>query len=232
MEKVMLDAEQREVFKKGGCKHLREEGKIPGVVYKAGKKGTSIHIDAKALGQALHTEAGENAIITLNISAGEKPSKKTVIVQEIQRNPLSEKYVHVDFHEISLTEKLKVSVPVNVKGEAVGVTEEKGVLTQVLWELEVECLPTAIPEHLDVRVEELRIGDAIHIEEMEAPEGVTFLEEPETVVVSVSPPAAEEEEAVVEEEGAEEGEEPELIKKGKKEEEEGEEPEKEAAPEA
>lgn len=221
MEKVILNAVARETFKKSGCKHLRKEGNIPGVVYRSGKVGTNIHVDAKALRQALHTEAGENAIITLNISDGDKASKKTVIVQEIQRHPLNEQYVHVDFHEISLTEKLKVSVPVTVKGEAVGVTEDKGVLTQVLWELEVECLPTAIPEHLNVRVDDLRIGDAIHVEDMKAPEGVKFLEDPETVVVSVSPPAAEEEEPVSEED-AEEGAEPELIKKGKKEEEEGE----------
>lgn len=222
MEKVIIGATTREELKKSGCKHLRKGGRIPAVVYKGGKIGVNVHVDSKDLWHALHTEAGENAIITMNIQDKDKTSKKTVIVKEVQRDPINDKFIHVDFHEISLTEKIKVNVPVAAKGEAVGVTEEEGILTQVIWEIEVECLPTAIPERLEVRVEELRIGDAIHVKEIEVPEGVKILEDPENVVVSVSPPAQEEEKPEEEAagEGAEEGAEPEVIKKGKKEEEE------------
>jgi len=219
MEKVVLKASAREGLGKEQCKKMRREGKIPAVVYKDGKKGLSVHIDTKELWHVLHTEAGENVIINMDISDAGKHKKKTVIVKEVQHDPLTDRFVHVDFHEISLTEKLKVSVPVVVKGEAAGVKEEDGILTQIMWEIEVECLPTDIPEHIDVHVDELRINDAIHIKDITPPRGVVFLAEPDEVIVSVEPPKEEEvvEEAV---EGAEGAEEPEVIKKGKKEEEE------------
>jgi large subunit ribosomal protein L25 len=232
MEKIMLKAAMREDLGKSASKHLRKDGKVPGVIYKGGKVGVNIAVDNNALWHALHTEAGENAIITMDVSGGEKAFKKTVIIKELQTHPLSEEFIHVDFHEISLKEKLKVKVPVTVKGEAIGAKEEDGLLAQLVWELEVECLPTEIPEHIDVHVDDLKIGDAIYIKDLKAPGEVKLLGDPEQMVVTVNPPAAEEE---VVEEAAAEGEEgaeaePEIIKKGKKEEEEEEVPEGEEAP--
>lgn len=222
MEKVILKASIREDLGKSASKHLRKEGKVPGVVYKGGKAGINVEVDKGDLWHALHTEAGENAIITMDISGGEKPIKKTVILKEMQIHPISEEYLHIDFHEISLKEKLKVKVPITVKGEAVGVKEDEGLLSQLIWEVEVECLPTEIPEHIEVHVDELRIGDAIHIKDITPPEGVAFLDDAEQMIVTVNPPKMEEEvvteEAAAEEEAGEA--EPEVIKKGKKEEEE------------
>lgn len=220
MEKVILKALVRADRGKNACKHIRKEGHIPAVVYKDGKAGISVQVDSKNLWHVLHTDAGENVIITMDISGGDKQLKKTVIVKETQTDPINDKFLHVDFHEISLTDKLKIDVPVTVKGEAKGVKEEDGVLTQIMWEIEVECLPANIPEHIDVYVGELGIGDAVHVSDIAAMPGVTILSDPEQVVVSVSAPQAEE---VPEEEAAEEGaEEPEVIKKGKAEEEEAE----------
>lgn len=218
MEKIILKAAVREETGKSGCKHLRKEGLIPAVVYKDGKKGISVKVGSKDLWHALHTEAGENAIITMEIDTGDKETKKTVIVKEMQNDPLNDKFLHVDFHEISLKEKLKVKVPVAVKGEAVGVREEDGVLSQLMWEVEVECLPTDIPEHIDVNVDELKIGDSIHVKDIASIPGVAVLDDPEQAIASVHPPKAEEEEIAEE---AAEGEElePEVIKKGKAEEE-------------
>ncbi len=158
MEKIVLKAATREGLGKGACKQLRKEGQIPVVVYKGGKAGINIQVDTKELWKSLHTEAGENAIITLDVS-GEKSVKKTVILREIQHDPLTEAVLHVDFHEISLKDKIKVNVPVTIKGEAVGVKDNEGVLSQMIWELEVECLPTDIPEHIEVKVDELDIND-------------------------------------------------------------------------
>ncbi len=217
MEKVILKAEERDEIGKGGSKRLRRKGLIPGVVYREGKIGISVQIDEKALWRALHTGAGENAIITMNISGKGEEFAKTVIVQEIQTDPINDKTLHVDFHEISLKEKLHVKVPVSVKGEAPGVKEEGGILTQGIWEIEVVCLPTDIPDHISVTVDTLRIGDAVHVKELKFPENVVTNEDPEMVVVSVTPPQAEEVPAEVL--PAEEGVEPEIIKKGKKEEE-------------
>ena len=218
MEKIILKAKKREGLGKNPSKHLRKEGQTPSVVYKDGKKGVNVRVDSKDLWRALHTDAGENAIITMDISGTDKDFTKTVIVKEVQIDPISEKFVHVDFHEISLKEKIKVKIPIALKGEAVGVSEEEGVLTQILWELEVECLPTNIPEHIDMDVEELRIGDALHVSDIAPIEGVEILDDPENMVASVNPPEAEEEEEEEAVEG-EEAEEPEVIKKGKKEEE-------------
>lgn len=230
MEKIELNVQERGSFGKGGCRRLRKEGIIPGVVYKSGEEGVSLEIDRNDLWHALHTDAGENAIITMKISdpASGKSSERTVILQEVQVDPINNDFIHVDFHEISLKEKLQVNVPIESKGEAVGVKEDQGVLAQTLWELEVECLPADIPEHFYVHVEDLRIGDAIHVSEMEIPEGVEVLTDPEQVVISVNPPEMEEEE---EEDvlGEETAEEPELIKKGKQEEEQEGEPKDEGA---
>ena len=215
MEKIKLNSAIREASGTGGAKQLRNDGKVPAVVYKSGKVGLNICADKKELWNALHTDAGENALITLDITGGTKPAKKTVIVQEIQLDPLSDEILHVDFHEISLKEKIKVKVPVQIKGEAEGV-KEGGVLNQVLWDMEVECLPTDIPEHIIIKVNDLKVNDAIHVKEVNVPEGSKFLDDAENVVVAVVPPQAEEPEEVEEAvEEVEAGSEPEVIKKGK-----------------
>jgi large subunit ribosomal protein L25 len=232
MEKITLKAKERTGLGKGPSKHLRKEGFIPAIVYHRGEDGIKMGIDRTDLWHALHTSAGENAIISLDIEGGEdgKGTEKTVIVKEVQKDPINDSIIHVDFQEISLKEKIQVSVPVVLKGEAKGVTEEGGVLSQLEWELEVECLPTDIPESIEIHVEDLMIGDAIHIEDVKLEGDYVFLAEPDQVIVTVTPPQELEEE---EEEGLEEGagEEPELIKKGKKEEEEEEGAEEEPAEE-
>ncbi len=224
MEKINLEASLREGTGKSAARHVRQQGQVPAVVYKDGEVGLSVRVGLKDLMRALHTEAGANAIITLDISDGTKVDSRTVIVKETQVDPLTDALIHADFHEISLLEKITVDVPITVKGEAIGVAEEDGVFTQAMWELEVECLPTDIPEHIDVNVEELRIGDAIHVKDLTVPEGVTVLSDDDQVVASVHVQEAEEEPEEIEEG---EGEEPEVIKKGKEEEEESEKPEEE-----
>jgi len=219
MEKISVTSSIRLEKGKSACKKLRNSGLVPGVVYKSGKDNLSLSVDSKELWSALHTEAGENAIITLDIADGKKKSQKTVIVQETQTDPVNDKFLHVDFHEISLTEKIKVGVPISVKGEAEGVVSQGGVLNQLMWEIEVECFPMDIPDHIEIEVTKLKIGDAIYIKDVTAPDKVKILGDPDQLVVSVNPPHMEEAaapEAVTAEEGAE----PEVIKKGKKEEEE------------
>jgi large subunit ribosomal protein L25 len=219
MEKINLEALVRKETGKSAAKHVRQNDMVPAIVYKDGESGSSVKVGRKELLKALHTEAGLNAIITLEIADGDAVDTRTVIVKETQIDPLTDMVLHVDFHEISLEEKINVNIPVTVKGEAVGVTEEDGVFAQALWEIEVECLPTDIPEKIEVNVEALRIGDAIHVKDLSVPEGVVILEDEDQVVVSVHVPEAEETEEPLEEGAAE----PELIKKGKEEEEEGEE---------
>jgi len=202
MEKIVLKAVEREDTGKGICGRIRKAGEIPGVVYKDGKQGVKLKMAKKALWQALHTSAGGNAIITLEIDRKDKPEEKTVILKAVQHDPLKDHILHVDFYEISLKEKLKVKVPVALKGEAPGVKEEHGILSQLEWEVEVECLPTEIPERIEVHVDKLRMNESIHIKDLVVPAGIRLTADPEHPVVMVVPPSAEEAPVTAEAEAA------------------------------
>jgi len=217
MEKVILNCEIREEIGKIKVKLLRRSDMIPAVVYKGGKEAISIKVKKRDLYDTLHTPAGENVLITLHLKGDKKTKEKTCIIKEMQKDPVKEDITHVDLNEISLTEKIKVKVAVHPHGEAEGVKTEDGVLDHPLWEIEVECLPTDIPEKISVEVGPMKIGDTIFVKDLVIPGGVTVLTDPELTVLSVVPPAKEE---VVEEVVEEVGTEPEVISKGKKEEEE------------
>ena len=146
MEKIILKAETRAAVGKKAAKDLRAKGLIPANVYKGGKSAVSLQVSADNLSNVLHTKAGENVIITLKIGGESGGKDKTVVIKEIQREPIKDRILHVDFNEISLTETLKVNVPLVSRGEPVGVRVDGGILEHVIRELQVECLPTAIPD--------------------------------------------------------------------------------------
>lgn len=218
MEKAILKGEIREETGKTKVKKLRKNGFTPAVVYKDGKGAVSLKLKNEDLYQVLHTSAGENVLITLKIEGGKKTPAKTCLIKEIQKDPVKDDIIHVDLNEISLTEKIKVKVPVRSHGEAEGVVKDGGVLDHALWEIEVECLPTEIPEKITIEVAPMKIGEAVYIKDLKIPPEVKILNDPELTVLSVVPPAKEEvaPEALPEEELTE----PEVIAKGKKEEEE------------
>ncbi len=221
MEKAILAAEIREELGKSKVKELRKAEIIPGVVYKDGKESVNLKIKSRDLLKVLHTAAGENVLITLKVK-GDKKKERACLIKELQKDPVKENILHIDLNEISLTEEIKVKVPVHPHGESEGVVKDEGVLEHVLWEVEVECLPTDIPEKIEAEVTSLKIGDSIYVKDLKVSPAVKILNDPELTVFSVSPPAKEE---VPEEVPAEEGAEPEVIAKGKKEEEEAEEAE-------
>ena len=213
MDFVDLHASLREGKGKELNKKLRSSGFVPAVVYKKGEDTLSIKIANKDLLKALHTEAGENVIIKLHVDAAKKKRDRTVVLKEVQKDPIKDYLLHVDFQEISLTEALKVKVPIAAKGEAIGVKQDGGVLQHVLWEAEVECLPTNIPEKIEVEVSNLKIGDALHVKDIQAPEGVKILDDLEDVVFSVEHPKKVEDIVAEPAEGAIE--EPEVIREKK-----------------
>lgn len=223
MKTVPLNASLRDEIGKQKVKKMRFHKRIPAIVYGHGIKATPIDVSQDDFLKVIHTKAGENVIIQLNVD-GPKKFEKTVVIKEIQHSPTTDAIQHVDFNAISLTEKIKVKIPIHVKGEAPGV-KEGGVLDLVHHEIEVECLPTSIPEKIDADISALKIGDAIHLRELTFPSGVVPQFLPDEVVVAVHAPKAEPVPEAVE---AATGE-PELIGK-KKEEGEGEE-EKVTAPE-
>ncbi len=211
MATVNLAAQVREKIGSQGAKLDRREGFIPATLYGHGMKALSLKVAKKDLGAALNTKAGENVVITLQVE-GVKLKESTCLIKEIQHNPVTDVIDHVDFTVISLTEKIDVKVPLVVfhGDEAPGV-KEGGILDVIHHEIEVECLPTAIPEKIEIDVKNMAIGDAIHAKDLKMPEGVTCKLDAEDVVVALHPPMKEV--APSEEAGPAE---PEVIEKGKK----------------
>jgi len=215
MEKVILKAQVRTETGKRAAKDLRAKRLIPANVYKGSSGALSLQVLIDDLAEVLQTKAGVNVLITLKISGGDSAVKdKTVLIKEIQREPIKDGILHVDFNEISLTDTLKINVPLAFKGEPVGVKVDSGILEHIMWELEVECLPTDIPEKIEVDVSALKIGESLHVKNIVLPEGVKALNDPELIAVIVKAPKAE---VAAEEAGVEGAPEPELIRKKKEE---------------
>ncbi|MFH1678798.1 MAG: 50S ribosomal protein L25 [Candidatus Omnitrophota bacterium] len=211
MEKVSLEAQPRQEQGKSKVKSLRREGFIPAVVYGAGKESQSLKLSRHDFLQFIQQHHLESAVLTLKVK-GHEP--RTVLVKEVQYHPVKDDVVHIDFQEISLTSKIKVSVGIVTKGEPVGVKQDGGVLDHILWELDVECLPAQIPEKIEVDVASMKVGDNIHVKDLLLPEGIKAINAPDSLVLSVEPPAKEKEIAAEAAEG-EKPAEPEVIKEKK-----------------
>lgn len=213
MEEIFLEAELREGTGRAAAKDLRDSGNLPAVVYFHGKDALAIRISRGALLKLVHQHRLESIIINLKIKDDKKAKGRPCLVKEVQYHPVSEDIIHVDFNEISLTEAIKVNVPIQANGEAAGVKQEGGSLEHLLWEVEVECLPTNIPKNIQVDITALKLGEAIHIKDIIFPEGVKPLNDPAAVVLHIAAPMKEE--APAEAVEGEAKEEPEVIKEKK-----------------
>lgn len=182
MEQTQLTVELRTATGKGICRRLRSQGRIPGVVYGKGIESVPVSLSPKELTAAITGESGRNTLITLQ--GGGSLNGVTVIVADIVRNPLKGTPRHVDLHKISLTEKVRVEVPINLIGPAIGV-KEGGLLDVLRHTLEIECLPTQIPDHIDVDITGLAIGHSIHVNELVVPTGVKVLADAKASLVTV-----------------------------------------------
>ena len=222
-DNVVLKADRRTQVGKQAVKHLRLKGRLPAVVYGEKQDPIVCSVDRKELEVILHDQ-GRNALVSLDLPDGQ--AQDTTIIKEIQHHPLKGEMQHVDFHRISLTEKIIVEVAVEAEGNPVGVRTEGGILEHMLYEVEVECLPTDIPDKVVFDVTEMSIGDTIHVSDLVVEGNVEIVTESDRSVFVVVPPAVaqvaedEEEEEALEEE---EMQEPEVIERGKRDEEEEEE---------
>ncbi|MCL4490559.1 MAG: 50S ribosomal protein L25 [Nitrospirae bacterium] len=212
MERVTLGVEKRERVGKGGARSLRREGGIPAVLYKGGNS-TPVKLSGKELSYFISKTAGEQVIVDLKFDDGTKQA----IVKDYQVDPMTGDLIHVDFQEISATEEIKVTVHVAIRGEAIGVKRDKGILQYGIREVEIECLPDKIPGHFDVDVSNLGIGHSIHVRDLKIGDGIRVLTDLDEVLAGV---ISVKEEVVAAPEAAPEVAEPEVIKKGKKTEEE------------
>lgn len=179
MSEVVLNAIKRENTGKKYAKQLRRNGKIPGIFYSHKEKNIPLIFDINEIHHLMSTEIG-----LLDIKIDNKRSQKCII-KEIQLDPVSHQPLHLDVMGVKLKEKISVSVPIHITGEALGVKEEGGTLSQSLYELEISCLPLDLPEHIDVDVTNLKLGDTIHVEDLQV-ENVDIITDPEVVVAGVT----------------------------------------------
>ena len=220
MEAIYLESTVRDDSEIGKSHLLRKKSFVPCVVYGEGKKTLPLKIERSHLIKFMHAHhGGENIVITLKVSSNDKKKteEKPVIIKEIQTHPVSDEILHVDFNEVSLTKRIVVKVPIHSVGEPIGVKQDGGTLEHILWEIDVECLPTHIPGKLEVDAANLKIGDFIQVKNLILPEDVVIKHDPDAIVFSVVPPRKEEVVAPeVAVEGAAAAAEPEVIKKEKK----------------
>jgi large subunit ribosomal protein L25 len=194
MKSVALNASVRAEVRRNAVKTLRTAGRIPAIIYGRQTQPQNLSVDAKELDTLIHHGISENILVDLTVQ-GDAKAKRLALVQEVQHHPLNGQVLHVDFHEVSETEKVTISVPVETSGEAVGVKTGGGVLEHVLFKLKVRALPKDLPEQIVLDVTSLEIGRSIHLGEIKAPEGVEILGRKDAVVVSCAAPRAEVEEA-------------------------------------
>ena len=221
MEQIQFDVQLRKKAGSADARRVRREELIPAVVYGGGSKPTMIQADRKAYNRIHRQHMGESLIYHLNVAEGDKKvADFPAIIKDIQRHPVSEEVIHIDFNRISLDKEIEVNIKVITKGEAIGIKRDGGTLDHTLWELDAISLTTNIPPHLEVDVTNLGIHDAIHVRDVVLPAGVRTKHDLDAVVVSVVGSTKETVAAPTEEEAA--ATEPEVLKEKKKEE--GEEP--------
>lgn len=214
MSDLVLNAVIREKTGRANVRRMRRAGEVPAVLY--GKKNDPLNLQLNEIEVVKSARHGLHPNTLVKIEFSDKGKSKTVLVKEIQRNAITQKFVHIDFNEVDLDVKIKAQISVEAVGEPKGVKEQGGVLEHILHELEVECLPRELPEKIEVDVTELMIGDSIHAKDIKVSSAVEILNDPEVTVFAVAAPKVEEE-PEPEAEGEEESQEPELVdQKGKK----------------
>ncbi|MDE2028430.1 MAG: 50S ribosomal protein L25 [Candidatus Omnitrophica bacterium] len=220
MEQINFDVQIRKNTGSAAASQVRRSNLIPGVVYGAGQKPTVIQADRKVYDRISREHAGESLIYHLNLTdEGKKVSDFPAIIKDVQLHPVTDEVIHLDFSRISLDKEIEIKVKIIPKGEAVGVKRDGGTLEHLMWELDIICLPTNIPHHLEADVSNLGVHDSIHVKDLALPQGVRTKHDLEAVVITVAGSMREETAAVaVEGEAAAAGAEPEVLKEKKKEE--------------
>jgi large subunit ribosomal protein L25 len=182
MAKSKLGAALRGDSGKGVARKLRSTGRVPAVLYGHGEQPRALSVDAHALGLLIGAVNVENTIVTLDID-GEGP--QDVLLREVQMHPYKPEPLHVDFFHVNARETLHVKIPVRLQGTPVGVHTDGGVLDQVLYEVEVECLPGNIPDAVEIDVSNLALGESVRVGEIPAVDGVKFLQDDEQPIASI-----------------------------------------------
>jgi large subunit ribosomal protein L25 len=214
MAEITLEVSRREGTGKEISKKLRAQGQVPAVVYGGHKEPVAIAVDRKSVAELIQkSDHGIRSIFLLKMAGTDQ--QRHAMIKDYTIDPLSRRMTHIDFVRVVMDELIKVAIPVHLSGQSRGV-KEGGVLDWQIRDLHVECLPNAIPDTIEVDVDNLGVHEYIHVSDLKLPEGVKVLEDPERVVVGVTHARVEavEETAAAAEAGAVPAE-PEVIKKGK-----------------
>jgi large subunit ribosomal protein L25 len=188
-QQTVLNIEVREGTGKGISRKLRRQGLVPAVVYGKGIESVPVSLDPKELIAAIAAGGGQNTLLTLKGGGSLDGSK--AIVADVFLDPLKNALGHVDLHRVNLAEKVRVEVKISLKGTAAGV-KEGGLLDFTMHAVEIECLPTEIPDHIDVDIADLALGHSIHVGDLQLPAGLKALSDPRASVVSILGKAKEE----------------------------------------
>jgi large subunit ribosomal protein L25 len=211
----VVEAQQRPAESRGKneARRLRATGNIPAVVYGAKKDPVSITVNPKHITRILHSDSGHNTIFDLQING----NKEKVMIVDWQYEPLKDRLLHIDLKRIDMSKPIRVSVPVSLIGVPEGVKTQGGILDQVVREVEIECLPSDIPSHLDVNVEQLKFGDVLRVSDLPHSGKIKFLTAEDQTIAHVTAVKEEVAPAPAEVAAAPTTAEPEVIKKGKQE---------------
>jgi large subunit ribosomal protein L25 len=189
MEIREVTIEKRDGVGKQPARRLRRAGRVPAVMY-GGTQPVPIAVDPREITRVMHGHEGGTQL--LRVAFADSGESRMVIIRDMQLDPVTEQLIHVDFQEVRLDRAIQVSVPLRHVGEPVGVKEGKGILEMILREVQVSCLPGAIPEAIDADVSGLAIHDVLTVGDLPIPEGVRILNDPGQAVVTVAPPIVEE----------------------------------------
>ena len=203
MIQINLDADVRTQAGKGAARKMRKNGMIPGVLYGPKIDPVALSVNEHEFNRMLFKTKGEQVIFTLNLgNESSEREERLALIKEMQRHPVNDRIRHIDFYAISVDEKIKIEVPVTPVGKAKGVEVSGGVLELIQRTVTISCLPLAIPREIELDVSDLDIGDALHVRDLTPPEGVEFVDAPDTTlltVVGAAAPVVEEEEEIEEE---------------------------------
>lgn len=179
MAEVALSAEVRAGRGKNEARRLRASGKVPGILYGHGMEPVAVAVNQRELGHTLSTDAGRNVLIDLHLDG----KQHLTLARELDRDPIRGTVRHVDFLAVDRNQAITMDIPIHFEGDSAGV-REGGVLEHHLWQLQVECTPTSVPDNITIDVSNLVVGQSVHVWDVSAPEGVTILSAPEEIIVS------------------------------------------------
>ena len=185
MERVILELETRETSGTSGAAAVRRSGKIPGVLYGNGREAVSVSINARVMREAVNRAGGRHAIFDVSVAGGKA---FPAMIKDVQLHPLRDTAIHVDFVEVNLKRVVQTPLSIVIIGESIGVKNFGGLLQQPMHEIVVEALPDDLPEHIEVDITELNLGDSVKLSDLTPPPGVTFIGDADLVFATINVP--------------------------------------------